>query len=309
FTTAELDASRRDFTINGMFYDPIEKKVIDYVDGQADLKKQIIKTIGNPLQRFDEDYLRILRAVRFSTQLDFRIEPATFAAVCDSAEKITRISAERITMELEAILVNPNRSGGISLLHKSSLAKNIFSAMTDDQLRFASAASKQLPEKIDFPLALAGFFAGCETEFALEKSQMLRLSRSQNKHVKFLLANRGKLLNEEMSLADLKLLLAEPYFDDLYHLQKAVQKAQKKSIAPLTNLRKKIKSLGDIELSPKPLLNGHDLIALGAAPGPALGQLAREMYIAQLEMKLQTTAQAERWVKKWLQKHREMFDY
>jgi poly(A) polymerase len=103
------------------------------------------------------------------------------------------------------------------------------------------------------------------------------------------------------------MILAEPYFWDLYELQRAIQKtkeAGRKALAPLIKLRKRIKTLGDVELRPKPLLNGHDLMRLGAVPGPALGQLAEEMYIAQLEGQLQTKRQAKEWVKKWLQKRR-----
>lgn len=96
FTNAAEDASRRDFTINGMYFDPIEEKVIDYVGGQADLEKKIIRTIGRPEDRFEEDHLRMLRAVRFSTQLDFAIEAATFAAICAHAHTITKMSGERI---------------------------------------------------------------------------------------------------------------------------------------------------------------------------------------------------------------------
>jgi hypothetical protein len=100
------------------------------------------------------------------------------------------------------------------------------------------------------------------------------------------------------------MILAEPYFGDLYELQRAIQKAKRQSTAVLTRLKKRIKALGDIELRPKPLLNGHDLIRLGAVPGPTLGQLAEEMYIAQLEGKLQTIEQAKQWVQRWLRKHR-----
>ncbi|MHC4570670.1 MAG: hypothetical protein ACYS0C_01160 [Planctomycetota bacterium] len=84
-----------------------------------------------------------------------------------------------------------------------------------------------------------------------------------------------------------------------------IQKAERKSITPLIKLRKRINALGDVELRPKPLLDGHALIRLGAVPGPALGQLAQEMYITQLEGKLQRKGQAKQWVQKWLQKHRE----
>ncbi len=314
FTSAAEDASRRDFTINGMFYDPIKEKVIDYVNGQKDLKKQIIRTIGKPEERFGEDYLRMLRAVRFSAQLGFKIEPRTFSAIRKNAKKITKISGERIAMELEGILVSPNRSIGVSMLIKSGLAKAIFPGFVGKQTSLAIKVLSQLRKKVDFALALACLFAGCQTESSLEKIRILKLSRSQNRQMKFLLSNRGKLLNDQMSLAQLKLIASEPYFRDLYELQRAIQlvgaepavarKAERGSVAALENLRKRIKALGDVELKPKPLLNGHDLIRLGAVSGPSLGQLAEEMYIAQLEGIVQTTEQAKQWVQDWLQKHR-----
>jgi tRNA nucleotidyltransferase/poly(A) polymerase len=304
FADAREDASRRDFTINGMFYDPIEQKVIDYVDGQADLKKQIVRTIGKAEQRFGEDFLRMLRAVRFATQLGFTIEPKTYSAVCAGANNITRVSGERIAMELEAILVSPNRSAGASLLFETGLAEAIFPDFAAEDAKFGIKVLAQLRKKVDFALALVSFFAGCETDFALEKCKTLKFSRSLSRQMKFLLSNRGKLLDEQMSLAQLKMILAEPYFWDLYELQRAIQKAADESLAPLTKLNRRIKALGDVELKPKPLLDGHELIRLGAVPGPALGQLTEEMYIAQLEGTFQTKSQARNWAQNWLKKHK-----
>ena len=304
FASAAEDAGRRDFTINGMFCNPLKKEVIDYVNGRADLKRRLIRTIGRPQQRFGEDYLRMLRAVRFSTQLGFKIEPNTFSAICRNAKNITRISGERIAMELEAILVNPNRSVGVSLLAESGLAKTIFPGFAGERIKLAIKVLDKLRKKVDFALALACFFVGCPTEFALEKCRALKLSRNQNRHIKFLLANRGKLLDERMSLAELKMTLAGPYFQDLYEMQRAIQRAEQKSVSALVSLRKRMNALGDVELKPKPLLNGHDLIRLGAVPGPSLGQLAQELYIVQLETNVTTAEQAERWVRRWLKKRR-----
>lgn len=307
FANAAEDASRRDFTINGMFYDPLKKEVIDYVDGQADLRAKIVRTIGRPAERFSEDYLRMLRAVRFSTQLGFAIEPLTWSAICSNVKNIAKISGERISIELEGILVNPNRSAGAPMLFKSGLAETVFPGLSSKHIQAAIEVLGQLRKKVDFALALACFFAGCETEFAIEKCRVLKLSRNQTKHIKFLLANRGKLLDERMSLAGLKKILAEPYFWDLYELQRAIQKAKGDSgegTAALVNLRKRIRALGDVELRPRPLLNGHDLIRLGAIPGPALGQLSEELYIAQLEGILQKPQQAKEWAQKWLEKHK-----
>jgi tRNA nucleotidyltransferase/poly(A) polymerase len=239
--------------------------------------------------------------------LGFAIEPRTWSVICSNAKNITGISSERIAIELEGILVNPNRSAGVSLLIESGLAEVIFPGFVGRRAKLAVRVLAQLRKKVNFALALGCLFAGFDSEFALERCAALKLSRSQNKHIKFLLTNRGKLLDDRMSLGRLKMILAEPYFWDLYELQRAIQKAEaagRKALAPLIKLRKRIKSLGDVELRPKPLLNGRDLIGLGAVPGPTLGQLAEEMYIAQLEGKLQTMEQAEQWVKKWLQKRR-----
>ncbi len=307
FSSAKEDAGRRDFTINGMFFDPLEKKVFDYICGQADLEKKIIRTIGKPAERFGEDYLRMLRAVRFSTQLGFKIEPLTWTAICSNAEKIAQISGERIAIELGGILAHPNRAAGVSMFLESGLAGAIFTGFESGKAKSGIDVLSQLRKQVDFALTLASLFAACETEFAVEKCRILKLSRNQYKHIKFLLANRGRLLDEQMSLSDLKKILAEPYFWNLYELQRAIQKATiggRKSISALINLRRRIKSLGDVELRPKPLLSGHDLIRLGAVPGPGMGQLAEELYTAQLEGTLQTVEQAERWVKKWLDKHK-----
>jgi poly(A) polymerase len=307
FATTQQDSARRDFTINAMFFDPIDKKVIDYYGGRADLRKKIIRTVGEPAQRFSEDYLRMLRAIRFSTQLWFSIDPQTKSAICEGAKNITKISGERIAAELEGILVSPNRAEGVQLLIETGLAGFIFSGCACAGEGFIVRVLGYLPKNISFPLGLAAFFAGFETEFALEKCRPLKLSRNQSKHIKFLLDNRGKLLRD-LSLAELKLLLSEPYFEDLFALQKAIQRASNQSARPLTKLRRRRKQLKGVELRPKPILNGHDLMALGAAPGPALGQLAHEMYIAQLEGRLQSAEQAKNWVIKWLQAHKNHVD-
>ena len=307
FAGAVEDAGRRDFTINGMFYDPVGKKVIDYVDGQADLERRIVRTIGRAEERFAEDHLRMLRAVRFSVQLGFAIEASTWSAVCGNAGKITRISGERIAIEMEGILVSPRRAMGASMLIVSGLAEAIFPGFSGGRAEFAVGVLSRLRKGVNFPLALAAFFAGCKTEFALEKLAVLKLSRNQTKHIKFLLADRGRLLNDKMSVAELKKTLVEPYFQDLFELQKVIQKTAgggRGAMAALINLKKRINALGDVELKPKPLLNGHDLMRLGAVPGPALGQLMQELYVAQLEGKLRTPRQARYWAQKWLQKHK-----
>src|SRR5208283_4818865 len=114
FANAEADALRRDFTVNGLFYDPLAQKIHDWVGGEKDLRAKIIRTIGSPAERFAEDHLRLLRAVRFAAQLDFEIEPQTFAAVRKLAPKIELISAERIRDELIKLFSPPLKDVSLS---------------------------------------------------------------------------------------------------------------------------------------------------------------------------------------------------
>ena len=123
FVSAEEDASRRDITINGLFYDPLTNEVIDYIGGLKDLENKRIRFIGEPKQRIDEDYLRILRAIRFSCRLGFGIEPESFKAIENNAEKVKQVSIERQREELTKILVDENRANGINLLDKTNLLK------------------------------------------------------------------------------------------------------------------------------------------------------------------------------------------
>ncbi|MGD0276179.1 MAG: HD domain-containing protein [Syntrophales bacterium] len=125
FSTAKEDVRRRDFTINGLLMDPETDQVIDYVDGQADIRSRIIRTIGNPDDRFSEDHLRMLRAVRFAANLDFDIETATFEAIQRNARKIDRISAERIREEMSRLLSGDHPRRGLELLDASSLLYKI----------------------------------------------------------------------------------------------------------------------------------------------------------------------------------------
>jgi len=300
FAGPEEDAARRDFTINGMFYDPHKKEVIDTVGGRRDIRRRVIRTIGRPAERFGEDFLRMLRAVRFATRLGFRIEPQTRQAMCAYAHRIVRISGERVCLELEGILTHPRRGEGVRLLVETGLAPALFPDMVPQQHQAAAAVLSRLRKNVDFVLTLACFCVGCETAEALDALHFLKLSRKQVKQVRFLLRHRGKLLCDDMSLADLKLIAAEPYFWDLYEFQRAIQRANGCSVNALVTLRKRIRALGDTDLRPDPLLDGHDLIRIGAVPGPMVGHLGQEMYLAQLEGTLTAVAEAEAWVRSWL---------
>lgn len=302
FSNAKEDAARRDFTINGMFYDPIEDEIYDYVGGKADLEAKILRTIGPAYERFGEDYLRMLRAIRFSAQLNFAIDDDTWQAVCDNAEKITCISGERISMELEAVLVNANRDKGASLLCGSGLAEAIFDRFTGAAADFGIKVVGLLYGGVEYVTGLGAFFAGFETGYVMKQTATLMLSNLQSRQLQFLMENRGRLL-EELTLADFKILLASGYFENLFKLQSAIVKAEDKSPELpelLRAVRKRADDLAGSEIEPKPLLDGNELLDLGVAPGPDVGRAARKMYYLQLNEELTTKQQAIDWLKGFL---------
>ncbi|MCI0499054.1 MAG: CCA tRNA nucleotidyltransferase [Planctomycetales bacterium] len=303
FASAKEDAARRDFTVNGMFYDPIAKEVLDFVSGRKDLQKRILRTIGSPDERFSEDFLRMLRAVRFAVKLGFCIEPATWRSIQKHASKISGISAERIAAEIEQILSYPDRARGAQLLIESGLAFRIFDNYKAESAAFGKAVLEHLPPAVDFPLALAAFWADLPVKEAVAQCAKLKLSNDQTKHVRFLLEKRGVLLDAEMPVSRLKLLMHEPYFWDLIALEKAIAAAAGQTLRPLKTIRKRALDMDEKDIHPAPLLDGHELIALGAVPGPRVGQLAQEMYIAQLEGQIRTRQQARTWCLNWLGKH------
>jgi poly(A) polymerase len=176
FCSAKEDALRRDFTINGMFYDPLDNQLIDYVGGQEDLRARLLRAIGDPATRFHEDKLRLLRGVRIATRFDLAIEPATAAAIQAMAPEFTRpppepagISAERIADELRKLLVCPQRARGVNLLHDLGLAAVILpellpmkglpqgppSAPTGDLWDHVMRVLELLGPEPSFPLAFA----------------------------------------------------------------------------------------------------------------------------------------------------------
>jgi poly(A) polymerase len=126
FSSPEEDARRRDFTINGMFFDPLKSQLHDYVGGRADLEARVLRAIGDPVARFTEDKLRVLRAVRIAARFELDIDPATLAGARQIAPAITVVSAERITKELRKLLTHHNRGRGVRLLREFGLVEPVF---------------------------------------------------------------------------------------------------------------------------------------------------------------------------------------
>ena len=290
FAGPEEDASRRDFTVNGMFYDPVDEVVLDYVDGRADIERRIIRTIGEPTERFKEDYLRMLRAVRFAAQLDFAVESHTLAAIGEQAGHITQISGERIRTELALLLTCPGRVKGAGLFCDTGLAHHTLPVLDATTMPVGLATLGHLRRMPSFPLTLAALLVGCHMDAALRSVQGLRLSRQETKHLTFLLTHRGRFSDSSLSQAELRILLAEPWATDQFALERAFLKATEKSLTPLCAMRRRIRALGGMEMAPPPLLDGHDLMALGVPAGPRLGACMKALYDDQLEGRLERQA-------------------
>ena len=172
FSSPEEDAKRRDFTINGMFFDPEKNEVIDFVGGRADIDAKLVRAIGDPAQRFAEDRLRMLRAVRFATALDYTIDDATWQALVANAPAINQISAERIREELVRIFTSSNRLRGWDLLDSSGLMRAILPEIDamkgvlqpeqfhpeGDVFVHTRLMLQMLPEKVSVPLVFAVLF-------------------------------------------------------------------------------------------------------------------------------------------------------
>jgi putative nucleotidyltransferase with HDIG domain len=169
FTSAEEDAKRRDFTVNGLFYDPVSQEVIDFVGGIDDLKNKVLRFIGNPFLRIEEDHLRLIRAIRFKNKLSFRMLPEDWQAVHNNAEKIKTVSPERIAEELTKMLLHPSRAESIRDLEKAGILKVIAPELQDavgvpqppqfhsegDVFAHTLLALKSLPENVEPKIAWA----------------------------------------------------------------------------------------------------------------------------------------------------------
>lgn len=296
FTDAREDALRRDFTINGMFYDPAKQEIVDYVGGKEDLTRRVIRAIGEPERRFREDHLRLMRAIRFAARLDFSIEPATWAALVAHAPEIVRISPERVREELEAMLTHPRRASAFAQLVDSELLLYLWSRAQDtfsraESIRRVLAA---LPGDASFPLALATFFLGAYPDDAAASCEALRCSNETKRIVTWLIANEAALDDPAaVTSADLKLLMANPAFEDLLRLLAARLMARDLPPAAWETVSRRAAAIPPQDVAPPPLLTGHDLAAWGIPQGPLYREVLDRVYYSQLNGELTDAAAAQ----------------
>ncbi|HJT34656.1 MAG TPA: CCA tRNA nucleotidyltransferase [Pirellulales bacterium] len=324
FTTAHDDAQRRDFTINGLFYDPLEadesRRVRDFVGGVTDLRSRVIRAIGNPRARFDEDKLRMLRAVRFAATFDFALDTGTRQAVIDLANTLAVVSPERIAQEMRVMLVHPSRASAVNLLRETGLLEVVLPELTplvgqpvdasrpggEDRWQRTLNVLDRLGRQ-SFPLALAASLHAVERESGestegpgavraadavRQVSERWRLSNKDTDHAAWLAEHHRSLLAAEtMPWPRLQRLLITFGIDELLELHAAIASAAGHSTSHLDFCKQKL-SLPEAELNPPPLLTGDDLKRHGIPPGKIYKPLLDRVRDAQLNREIATLDEA-----------------
>jgi poly(A) polymerase len=320
FSTPEQDAQRRDFTVNGLFFDPIREQLIDYVDGQRDLAARLLRAIGDANDRFREDRLRLLRAVRFATVLGFDLEPRTWEAVCASAVHIHEVSAERIREELVKIFVSPERVRGFDLLDQSGLLRELLPEVEalkgceqppqfhpeGDVFKHTRIMLGLLPAEVSAPLVFSVLFhdIGKPGTFVVDPTgrirfsghdklgaemteavmSRLRFSRAEIDATIEAVANHMVFKDvQQMRVAKLKRFMARPYFEDEMELHRVDCTSSHGMLDNYEFLKTKRDEFAHEPLIPEPLLTGRDLIALGLKPGPQFTTILEAVQSRQLE--------------------------
>jgi hypothetical protein len=298
FSSAREDADRRDFTINGLFYDPLEDRVIDFVGGQEDLQRRLVRAIGDPRARFAEDKLRMLRAVRFAAGFDFALEAGTLAAIQQMADEIIVVSGERIAMEMRRMLSEPGRVEAVRLLLATGLARFVLPEIVpaDDQARRRLDHALRVLDQLDrppFPRALAALLGGLVDPAALSGVGFRwRLSNKEIDRAGWLVENRDALrgaAGRPWSVVQ-KVLIADGA-EDLLAIDEAIRRADGGDLGEVQWCRA-MWARPRHELDPSPLVTGNDLIERGVPPGPRYRILLDEIRAAQLDGRVRTREEA-----------------
>lgn len=295
FTNAREDAQRRDFTINGMFLDPVERVVVDFVGGREDLAAGVIRAIGEPAARFEEDYLRLLRAVRFAARLSFAIEDRTRAAIRDNAARLADVARERVLLELETMLAHPNRARAFALLHETGMLSHLWpgAAFSDAERDDIQSLLANLPENASFVAAFACLVKPRSVQEIHRIARSLTFSNEQRDALVFVRKHYESLLTpSEPTLAAFKRLLAHVAFPDLRDFLTACYAVREVGEACAEALDARIAAIPPDAIQPPPFVTGADLIARELQPGPRFKEILDELYTRQLNEELTTREQA-----------------
>lgn len=296
FTSPREDSLRRDFTINGMFYDPIAREVIDYVGGRRDLAAGVVRTIGKPEERFAEDYLRLIRAVRFAVRLEFVIAPATAAAVAKYAPRISAISGERIFDELSKMLSLPSAAEALRKLAELGLAPHVLGELAADDVLWPAAVARveALAKRKDLTLTLAAMLGELPAKAVAGLTRRWGASNDLRNALVYL----GKHLDDwrqlkAMPLASFRKLAGHGQFDRLRALWRAeARRAGGRAEATGRLVMRRLREIPGGHALPEPLLTGTNLMDMGVKPGPEIGRMLAEAYDAQLNLEVRTRKKA-----------------
>jgi tRNA nucleotidyltransferase/poly(A) polymerase len=306
YTDAEHDAQRRDFTINGLFFDPLADRVVDYVGGVADLEAKIVRAIGDPVRRFTEDKLRMLRAVRFTATYGFALDEATLAAIQAMASEVRVVSYERIAAELRRMLVHASRAHSVELLAESQLIGPLLPeaaphAAARDAAWQAALSRLMALDEAEFPLALAAWFLGLvDADATRQVGRRWKLSNREIDRTSWLVRHAPTILHAaDAPWSRLQRLLAHEGGADLVALAAASLPADEPG---LTRVRACLAQPAAV-WNPPPLVTGDDLLAAGIRAGRQFAELLDHLRDEQLEGRLSTRDAALAAARDWLAAH------
>jgi poly(A) polymerase len=291
FTNARQDVLRRDFTINGLLYDPVTREILDYVDGQADIRARVVRAIGDPLKRFEEDKLRILRGVRFGARLGYTIEPATWTAMLEMAPSIHQVSRERIRSEIVRILTEGDPARGLQLLEESALLREILPEL--DYTEHLKRCLKLMKPGSAPDFAMAVLLHEVPPAQIVEVLERLKFSNAESHHIVELAQSLPLFPEmENMSISAIKRFFRLNRFEDHLELERIHAIAGDGNLRAYSFASAKFRGLSPSDIAPPSLISGDDLIAEGYPPGPRFKEILMRVENEQLEGKLQSRQEA-----------------
>jgi poly(A) polymerase len=330
--SAQEDVKRRDFTINGLLLDPENNQVLDFVGGQMDLKNRMVRAIGQPDVRFQEDKLRMLRAVRFAARFEYQIEPETFGAIQELAGQITQVSRERVRDELLKMLTEGHARRAFELLDATGLLDCVLPEIArmkgvqqspqyhpeGDVWIHTLMLLEQLPAGVSPTLALGALLhdVGKPSTFRVAPErirfdghvevgekiaedilQRLRLSNDETAQVLALVANHMRFADvTKMKDSTLKRFFRLPRFEEHLELHRMDCTASHGKLDLYEFTQKKLAETPPADIRPTPLVTGIDLIEAGYEPGPRFKEILEAVEDAQLEGELQSREQAMQFI-------------
>ena len=279
YSTAEKDAQRRDFTINGLFYDPFADEVIDYVGGMEDLEKKVIRAIGVAEDRIAEDKLRMLRAVRFAATYDFELEKETLSAVQANAEKLSVVSRERVAAEIRRMLAHPQRAVAVQFLSDSHLVRPVFASPLFRLEAIPQAIQHlRLVYSRRFETSMAVLLLhGCREQLVQPgwprklSSQLnaWKFSNDESQLIGSILASYSTLIAaDESRWPQVQRVLVHEHIEEILAFCESLSRFQDGAYDSCLEYCRSKLQLPAEKLNPPPILSGDDLIKAGMRPGP-----------------------------------------